>query len=103
MSDIPLVQWLTVHLIRNALAWLDHWPAGLKLNTELSRFLCLCFMSLTDIWGSKFILCFVIIVRLLNDPFYRRARSIRSILPRNVVRDWNYGTIRNDYDYVVVF
>ncbi|KAF8491941.1 N-acetylglucosaminyl transferase component-domain-containing protein [Gautieria morchelliformis] len=44
--------WLTVTLVRNALVWLDHWPAGLKLNTELSRFLCLCFMSLTDIWGS---------------------------------------------------
>ena len=46
-------QSLTVTLVRDALVWLDHWPAGLKLNTELSRFLCLCFMSLTDIWGGE--------------------------------------------------
>ncbi|KAF8589996.1 Gpi1-domain-containing protein [Ramaria rubella] len=42
---------ITVSFVRDALIWLDHWPAGLKLNTELSRCLCLCFMSLTDIWG----------------------------------------------------
>ncbi|EJU05581.1 Gpi1-domain-containing protein [Dacryopinax primogenitus] len=36
-----------VDLIRDTLFWLDDWPVGLKLNTELSRFICLSFIGLT--------------------------------------------------------
>lgn len=36
--------------MRTALLWLDNWPAGLKLNTELSRFLYLIFNALLDTW-----------------------------------------------------
>ncbi|PVF99115.1 Gpi1-domain-containing protein [Serendipita vermifera] len=43
-------KWAIVYL-KDALAWLDNWPVGLKLNTELSRALCLSFMVLTNIWG----------------------------------------------------
>jgi hypothetical protein len=39
--------------LNDALEWLDNWPVGLKLNTDLSRALCLSFMVLTNIWGRK--------------------------------------------------
>ncbi|KAF7293165.1 N-acetylglucosaminyl transferase component Gpi1 [Mycena chlorophos] len=37
--------------VRWALQWLDSWPAGLKLNTELSRFYAHTFSDLVSIWG----------------------------------------------------
>ncbi|KAI5123624.1 hypothetical protein M0805_003438 [Coniferiporia weirii] len=40
----------TVTLVRKAIYWMDNWPAGLKLNTELSRFLFLIFNALIDMW-----------------------------------------------------
>ncbi|KZO95819.1 Gpi1-domain-containing protein [Calocera viscosa TUFC12733] len=39
-----------VDLVRDTLFWLDDWPVGLKLNTELSRFICLCFVGLTGVF-----------------------------------------------------
>lgn len=41
-----------VHKIRQILLWLDSWPAGLKLNTELSRFYSHSFMGLIALWNS---------------------------------------------------
>ncbi|KAG8998693.1 phosphatidylinositol N-acetylglucosaminyltransferase subunit gpi1 [Tulasnella sp. JGI-2019a] len=41
-----------IDLIRDSLLWLDDWPAGLKLNTQLSHFLCLSFVGLTDAWAT---------------------------------------------------
>lgn len=41
----------TVRYVIDALTWLDDWPVGLKLNTELSRALHLSFMAMTNIWG----------------------------------------------------
>ncbi|KAF8332033.1 N-acetylglucosaminyl transferase component-domain-containing protein [Cantharellus anzutake] len=38
--------------VRNTLIWLDSWPVGLKLNTQLSRFFCVSFMGIGDIWGN---------------------------------------------------
>ncbi|KAJ3797907.1 N-acetylglucosaminyl transferase component-domain-containing protein [Lentinula aff. detonsa] len=37
---------------QRALCWLDSWPAGLKLNTELSRFYSGTFVDFVDIWGG---------------------------------------------------
>jgi phosphatidylinositol glycan class Q protein len=37
-----------------ALVWLDSWPAGLKLNTELSRFYSHTFIGLVIIWGGTY-------------------------------------------------
>jgi phosphatidylinositol glycan class Q protein len=42
---IEQVQWILV--------WLDSWPAGLKLNTELSRFYSHTFADLVLLWGRK--------------------------------------------------
>lgn len=36
------------------LRWLDSWPAGLKLNTELSRFYSHTFIEVVSLWGGKF-------------------------------------------------
>lgn len=33
--------------------WLDNWPVGLKLNTELSHAFCTLFMGLTELWSSR--------------------------------------------------
>ncbi|KAF7313201.1 Gpi1-domain-containing protein [Mycena kentingensis (nom. inval.)] len=41
-----LIQWA-----RWALHWLDSWPAGLKLNTELSRFYSHAFSDVVGAWG----------------------------------------------------
>ncbi|KAG1879448.1 N-acetylglucosaminyl transferase component-domain-containing protein [Suillus tomentosus] len=43
-----------VHEIRQILLWLDSWPAGLKLNTELSRFYSHSFMGLIALWNRGF-------------------------------------------------
>lgn len=34
-----------------ALLWLNNWPAGLKLNTELSQFYCHSLIGLVSAWG----------------------------------------------------
>ncbi|KAG1744076.1 N-acetylglucosaminyl transferase component, partial [Suillus paluster] len=36
------------------LLWLDSWPAGLKLNTELSLFYSHSFMGLISLWNRAF-------------------------------------------------
>ncbi|KAF8804191.1 Gpi1-domain-containing protein [Phlegmacium glaucopus] len=46
------IQSLLFHLPRNTLYWLDAWPAGLKLNTELSRFYANTFIGIIDTWES---------------------------------------------------
>ncbi|EED77855.1 predicted protein [Postia placenta Mad-698-R] len=45
------VQLYLVDSIKHALLWLDNWPAGLKLNTELSQFYCHTLLSVVSIWG----------------------------------------------------
>jgi phosphatidylinositol glycan class Q protein len=40
---------------QSALRWLDSWPAGLKLNTELSQFYSGTFVDLVDVWGGEYI------------------------------------------------
>jgi N-acetylglucosaminyl transferase component (Gpi1) len=44
---------MTAQWITNALYWLDHWPLGLKLNTELSAFLCASLSQLVNIWEGE--------------------------------------------------
>ncbi|KAF8317983.1 Gpi1-domain-containing protein, partial [Clavulina sp. PMI_390] len=34
------------------LLWLDDWPAGLKLNTELSHFFCQSYLAGIDVWSG---------------------------------------------------
>ncbi|KAI0049683.1 glycosyltransferase family 8 protein [Auriscalpium vulgare] len=36
---------------RDALLWLDDWPAGLKLNTELSHFCCQTALGTLELWA----------------------------------------------------
>ncbi|OJA11603.1 hypothetical protein AZE42_01964 [Rhizopogon vesiculosus] len=43
-----------VHKLRQILLWLDSWPGGLKLNTELSRFYSHGFMGLIALWHRSF-------------------------------------------------
>ncbi|KAG6335219.1 hypothetical protein ID866_3864 [Astraeus odoratus] len=38
--------------MQSVLLWLDSWPAGLKLNTELSRFYSRAFIGLTAQWTT---------------------------------------------------
>ncbi|KAJ7112892.1 N-acetylglucosaminyl transferase component-domain-containing protein [Mycena epipterygia] len=46
LVDTFLIDW-----VRWVLHWLDSWPAGLKLNTELSRFYSHTFSDLISMWG----------------------------------------------------
>ncbi|TFY53933.1 hypothetical protein EVJ58_g9161 [Rhodofomes roseus] len=40
-----------VESMQRALIWLNSWPAGLKLNTELSQFYCHSLLAAITIWG----------------------------------------------------
>ena len=44
------LQSLSVNLVRQGIYWLDNWPAGLKLNTELSHFLFHILTGLLGMW-----------------------------------------------------
>ncbi|EIW53284.1 Gpi1-domain-containing protein [Trametes versicolor FP-101664 SS1] len=50
MSDDFLQHYL-VRRMELALLWLNNWPAGLKLNTELSQFYCHSLIGLVSAWG----------------------------------------------------
>ncbi|PAV22351.1 n-acetylglucosaminyl transferase component gpi1 [Pyrrhoderma noxium] len=39
-----------IGVFRQAIFWLDNWPAGLKLNSELSRFLYLILHAVLNLW-----------------------------------------------------
>ncbi|KAF7983153.1 hypothetical protein HWV62_24143 [Athelia sp. TMB] len=45
------VENISIGWLQHALIWLDSWPAGLKLNTELSRFYSATFIHLLGLWG----------------------------------------------------
>ncbi|KAH9925134.1 N-acetylglucosaminyl transferase component-domain-containing protein [Fomitopsis serialis] len=45
-TQLYLVGWM-----QRALIWLNSWPAGLKLNTELSQFYCHSLLIAITIWG----------------------------------------------------
>uniref|UniRef100_A0A8H8CFS1 Gpi1-domain-containing protein n=1 Tax=Psilocybe cubensis TaxID=181762 RepID=A0A8H8CFS1_PSICU len=47
-----LVQDLLFELPQTALFWLDAWPAGLKLNTQLSHFYVTTLIGVIDTWKS---------------------------------------------------
>lgn len=46
---------VTVALLQETLDWLGHWPAGLKLNTELASFFGDVYSGLTSVWGSNIV------------------------------------------------
>ncbi|KDN51679.1 hypothetical protein RSAG8_00226, partial [Rhizoctonia solani AG-8 WAC10335] len=48
------IHYYFVELLRESLHWLDNWPIGLKLNTELSGFLCASFSASIDYWEYIF-------------------------------------------------
>ncbi|KDQ07353.1 hypothetical protein BOTBODRAFT_611370 [Botryobasidium botryosum FD-172 SS1] len=74
---------LSVDIIHGTLIWLDNWPAGLKLNTELSRFFCLSFMGLTDLWARCLAIItphFPLIVYFIGLSGYSGMTMILSLL-----------------------
>ncbi|KAI9056489.1 Gpi1-domain-containing protein [Trametes sanguinea] len=46
-----VLQYYLVHRMELALLWLNNWPAGLKLNTELSQFYCHSLIGVVSAWG----------------------------------------------------
>lgn len=44
----------TVAALQRTISWLMYWPAGLKLNTELARFLGDLFLWVIDYWSSMY-------------------------------------------------
>lgn len=71
---------------QRALCWLDSWPAGLKLNTELSSFYSGTFVNLVNVWGgqcqmAKFFVPHSFSISsscLLSFPFYLGSQSFFS-------------------------
>lgn len=48
-ANTAVQTWL-FHLPREAIYWLDAWPAGLKLNAQLSSFYVYTFIGVIDTW-----------------------------------------------------
>ncbi|KAF8609998.1 Gpi1-domain-containing protein [Ceratobasidium sp. AG-I] len=48
---LQVMQRYSIDLLHVTLHWLDNWPVGLKLNTELSNFLCNSFSATIDYWS----------------------------------------------------
>ncbi|ETW85638.1 hypothetical protein HETIRDRAFT_310432 [Heterobasidion irregulare TC 32-1] len=44
------MNYVFIELVTECLIWLNNWPAGLKLNTELSSFCCHMFLGIIGIW-----------------------------------------------------
>ena len=53
-SSLIGTQVYLVHGMCDALLWLNNWPAGLKLNTELSQFYCHSLVGVVSAWGCTF-------------------------------------------------
>jgi len=43
-------EYYLIECMQHALLWLNNWPAGLKLNTELSQFYCHTLLGVISIW-----------------------------------------------------
>ena len=50
-----VLQTIFIDFTRDALLWLDNWPEGLKLNTELSSFLLHVFLGVLGLWACEYI------------------------------------------------
>ena len=42
-----------IDFTHDALLWLDDWPEGLKLNTELSSFLVHTLLGVLELWACE--------------------------------------------------
>lgn len=65
---------LLFHFPRNTLYWLDAWPAGLKLNTELSRFYATTFVGVINTWECEYPITCIF-------PIMSHSLHIAAILP----------------------
>jgi len=66
-------RWLRPVLVEgliDTLTWLDNWPAGLKLNTQLSHFFRDMFVGLTTAWND------VIITQLITNDGHLLSRMV---------------------------
>jgi len=99
-----LHDWLKTIFIdftRDALLWLDDWPEGLKLNTELSSFLLHVFLGVLELWACECIQHF----RSLRIKFCAAARHFTfavSSFSHDCLRDWPFGVRRSDRPVVAI-
>jgi N-acetylglucosaminyl transferase component (Gpi1) len=73
--------------MRDALLWLDDWPEGLKLNTELSSFLVHTLLGVLELWACEHT---TFPARFLAE-FYALVRHFTfalTPLPQNRIRSW---------------
>lgn len=47
------LQDVLIQFPKQSLTWLNSWPAGLKLNTELSQFYCHSLLGVVAVWGGE--------------------------------------------------
>ena len=80
-----LIKLLLFYLPRNALYWLDAWPAGLKLNTELSRFYANTFISVIDTWECGYLILPVFFSCLI--PLYHSHSATHNACSYNYLRN----------------
>jgi hypothetical protein len=69
-----------VNWIQRTLVWLDSWPAGLKLNTELSRFYSHSFVDLVAIWGRMCLLFSCHPLALMQTEYRGTSRRVSTYI-----------------------
>ena len=84
--------------IQRIILWLDHWPAGLKLNTELSALYCRSLLGAMMGWNREY----------LHETLPRASMKIwlcrNSLVPhlaspaRSCVYFWRLRVLRDDTD-----
>jgi hypothetical protein len=80
------------------LRWLDSWPAGLKLNTELSQFYSHSFIDLVALWGGELI--GLPIGPKIHVPRYSQEKL--SLFPDSVVCFWRREFDGNDRGHIII-
>ncbi|KAJ3856529.1 hypothetical protein EV368DRAFT_61587 [Lentinula lateritia] len=80
---------------QRALCWLDSWPAGLKLNTELSSFYSGTFVDLVNVWGVSSYGALIAVVAFEKalwglGSLWRLFRGKRFNVLRNRTDSWEY-------------
>ena len=87
--------------MRHALKWLDNWPVGLKLNTELSHFFYLSFIALNDAWaGTSYPGALSSLLNVNHIILHRDVIRVESPLPDDGFYYWFDRSDGDDYDTI---
>lgn len=88
--------------MQDALVWLNNWPAGLKLNTELSQFYCNTLLGIISLWGRRCQNGCVSSLLPYDLSSFRDIAICCSLFPHSHLDRRDYGILRDDDDCVSI-